>query len=133
MKTSENPRHFRVDQRTYSATAVRAINQAIMFGISIRCVVLYPILQRMTVYLAVRTIAKLVNKIVVCFTRYSFFDTLDKTLTKIPINNFKSFVSCKNEQDLIKAFKSKRDYVRICKILARISRYFALGREMTTK
>ena len=49
MKTNKNPRQLRLDQRTYYTTAVRATNQTIMFWISILCVVLYPILQRMIV------------------------------------------------------------------------------------
>ena len=37
-------------------------------------------------------------------------------------------MSSKNKQDLIKTFKSKQEYVGICKILARVSRVFTLGR-----
>ena len=72
----------------------------------------------------------LVNKIAACFTTHTeihSLDTLDKTLNKIPIKNFKRFAWSKNEQDLIKTFKSKREYVRICKILARVLRIFTLG------
>ena len=50
----------------------------------------------------------------------------DKTLTKIRRKKWKRFVWSKNKQGLIKAFKNKRDYVRICKILARVSGCFAL-------
>ena len=55
-------------------------------------------------------------------------DTLDKTLTKNTIKKFKRFVWSKNKQDLIKSFKSKREYVRTCKILARVPRVFSLGK-----
>ena len=58
---------------------------------------------------------------------FLFLDTLYKTLTKNTIKNFKRFVWSKNKQDLIKTFKSKRENVRICKILARFSTVFTLG------
>ena len=59
----------------------------------------------------------------------SSLDTLYKTLTKNTIKKFKRFVWSKNKQDLIniKSFKSKREYVTICKILARVPRVFTLG------
>ena len=53
--------------------------------------------------------------------------TLDKTLTKNTIKKFKRFVRSKNKQGL---FKSKREYVRICKILARVPRVFTLGSKL---
>ena len=56
--------------------------------------------------------------------------TLDKTLTKNTIKKFKRFVRSKNQQGLTKSFKSKREYVRICKILARVPRVFTLGSEL---
>ena len=31
MKTNKNPRQLRLDQRTYSTTAIRGTNQTIMF------------------------------------------------------------------------------------------------------
>ena len=54
----------------------------------------------------------LVKKIVVCLFVLQvvhFLEILGKTLTKIPIKSF--LVSSKNKQDLIKTFKSKREYV----------------------
>ena len=70
----------------------------------------------------------LVNKIdVFVLQLIHSLDTLDKTLTKNSIKKFKRFVWSKNKQDLIKSFKSKREYVRICKILARVPRVFTLG------
>ena len=58
-----------------------------------------------------------------------FLDALEKTLTEIFIKNFKSFVASKNKKDLIKALKTKCEYVRISEILAKVSTNFALGKK----
>ena len=70
----------------------------------------------------------IVKKMLFVLQVIHFLDTLDKNLTKIQTKKFKRFVRSKNKQGLIKAFKSKRELVRICKILTRVSRCFALGR-----
>ena len=54
-----------------------------------------------------------------------FIDTIDNTLTKIPIRKFERYVRSKNKQDLIKAFKSKWEYVRFCQ--ETLTEYFAFG------
>ena len=75
-----------------------------------------------------RTTAKnLWTKLLFALQLNHTLDTLDKTLTKTPIKKFKRFVWSKNKQDLIMTFKSKQEYVRICKILAKISKVFKLG------
>ena len=100
-------------------TAVCATNQAIIFFNTLCCLISNTS-KNDSVAGRAKSSKNLLTKLLFVLQVVHFFDNLDKTFTKIPIKNFKSFVSSQNKQDLIKTFKSKRDYVRICKILARV-------------